>query len=466
MPHNRFALSLAALLLGATCLAGPAYAGWFDFGASKSAAKTADKADKKPLATPDVAPAQDLDGSIRQAQLLRTDGHYDEAIKHLSQIMIVAADDPRVVTEYGKTLAAMGRASDAINFLTRAQQLSPNDWTVYSALGVAYDQTGNQRDAAAAYEHALALKPGESSVLNNYALSRMLAKDPDGAKRLMARAESAGGGTDPKIAHNIAMLKGLTPVEAIASAAPAQPMAHVPPSPAPRTAVVSRPMPQAASGPRAASGPQVATAVPQARPFVNIPQPPVAQAAPRPLVAANSGVIQAQPQPMLQQIQPRGVVMQQVPVDPLAGPVLPKHIAAAIPSPPKASAAKAPVKQAQAAPAPQTASGPQTAPGPVKTAAQSPAAQANDLEARAEAISKQLDKKVGGKAQAMAEANKPTQASPAPPPKPEAKPAVKAADAKPAPVKTAAKTPDAKPVAVKTAAKDAVPALRVSASAY
>ena len=443
MPHNRFALSLAALLLGATCLSAPAQAGWFDFGASKNDEKAA--ADKKPVATPNVLPSQDLDGSIRQAQLLRTAGQYEDAIRHLSQIMIVAADDPRVVTEYGKTLAAMGRASDAINFLTRAQQLSPNDWTVYSALGVAYDQTGNQRDAAAAYEHALALKPGESSVLNNYALSRMLAKDPDGAKRLIAIAENAGGGTDPKIAHNIAMIKGLTPAEAVAANAP---------QPAPRTAVVSRPMPQ------------VATAVPQARPFVTLPQPPVAQAAPRPLVAANNGIIAAQPQPMLQQMQPRGVVMQQVPVDPLAGPMLPRHIAAAIPSPPKAGAA--PVKQADAKPVPKTAT--------VKTAAQTPAAQANDLEARAEAISKQLDKKVGGKAQAMAEANKPNGPQAAPkvlPPQPAStaapvsKPVVKAADAKSAPVKTAeAKPAPAKPVAVKTAAKDAVPALRVSASAY
>jgi len=219
MPHNRFALSFAALLLGATSLTAPAHAGWFDFGSSKE--KTAAKADQKPVAKPDAQPSQDLDGSIRQAQLLRVAGQYEDAVKHLSQIMLVAADDPRVVTEYGKTLAAMGRASDAVNFLTRAQQLSPNDWTVYSALGVAYDQTGDQIKAAAAYEHALALKPGESSVLNNYALSRMLAKDPDGAKRLIAIAESAGGGTDPKIAHNIAMIKGLAPVEAVAANAPA-----------------------------------------------------------------------------------------------------------------------------------------------------------------------------------------------------------------------------------------------------
>ena len=74
-------------------------------------------------------------------------------------MMLVASDDPRVVGEYGKTLAEKGRAQDAVQFLTRATELQPNDWTLYSALGVSYDQIGDQASARMAYEHALALKP-------------------------------------------------------------------------------------------------------------------------------------------------------------------------------------------------------------------------------------------------------------------------------------------------------------------
>ena len=448
MPNTRIALSLAALLLGATALSAPANAGWFDFGSSKSDEKPSDK---KAAPKPDPVPAQDLDGSIRQAQLLRTDGHYDDAIKHLSQLMLVAADDPRVVTEYGKTLAAMGRGSEAVNFLTRAQQLSPNDWSVYSALGVAYDQKGDQHNAQLAYEHALALKPGDASVLNNYALSRMLAKDPDGARKLIARAESAGGGADPKIARNITMIQSLAPETGVAAASAPHAVAQATPSqPTPRMAVTSRPMPQVAPGPQVA----------QSRPFVSLPQPTALSGAPRPLVASNTGVIQAQPQPMLQQMQPSGVVMQRVPVDPLAGPVGPK-IALHLPPAPKAAAPK--VKQADAAPAPKTA-----------------AIQASDLEAKAEAIARQMGNGPAAKAQAMAQANKPATQQAAPkvlPPEPakaakpsDAKPVVKEASAK-APVKTADAKPATKPaeakaVPVKAAAKDAVPALRVSASTY
>jgi hypothetical protein len=130
--------------------------------------------------------------------------------------MLLASDDARVISEYGKTLASMGRAQDAVNFLTRAQQLQPGDWTLFSAMGVAYDQLGEQKNAQDAYEHALSIKPNEPSVLSNYALSRLLAKDPEMAHKLVARAESAGGMADDKIARNIAMIRSLAPEQPVA----------------------------------------------------------------------------------------------------------------------------------------------------------------------------------------------------------------------------------------------------------
>ena len=253
-----------ALMLGCTIL--PAQAGWFG-----SDGKPAQKADSKPAAPattqPNLSsanlPSTNLEDSIRQAQLLRLAGQYPEAVKHLSQLMMLASDDPRVISEYGKTLASMGRASDAVNFLTRAQQLQPGDWTIYSAMGVAYDQLGDQKNAQDAYEHALTLKPDEPSVLSNYALSRMLAKDPDTARKLAARAESAGGSGDPKIMRNIAMIRSLAPET---------------PAPAP-VAVAQQPAPAAHSQ----TAPQIAQTTPESR--------------------------------------DNRVVMQRVPVDPQAGPV-------------------------------------------------------------------------------------------------------------------------------------------------
>ena len=67
----------------------------------------------------------------------------------------------------------------------------------------AYDQNGDYPNAKAAYQQALAMKPGDAGVLNNFALSRMQAGDLSGARQLMTQAQITGGG-DPKIARNVA----------------------------------------------------------------------------------------------------------------------------------------------------------------------------------------------------------------------------------------------------------------------
>jgi Flp pilus assembly protein TadD len=425
--HFRFGAALAILLLGSTALVGPAQAGWL-FGESNKDAK-AETGTQSVKAGTDVKPAETLDGSIRQAQLLRTDGNYSEAIRHLSQLMMVASDDQRVISEYGKTLAAMGRAQEAINFLTRAQQLQPGDWTVHSALGVAYDQLGKQTEAKQAYEQALAIRPGEASILSNYALSRMLANDPEGAQKLIARAEIAGGASDTKIARNIAMIRELAPKPAPDAE---YAVTNAAPSPAPRTSVAATALPTPPTPARAAREPQRTAAIAprpvQPAPFVDLPTPPVPVPAPAPV---QNTMIEAQPQMAAARPAPQGVVMQRVPEDPLAGPV-----AVAIPRPPVATRAPrsltpAPKSDVARAPA-------QATPAPVKAAA-APAAKseparktaanaAEDLQARAEKVAKQM------------EADKGAQAKPAAPVKPTA---------------TAA-----------AASKNPVPALRLSASAY
>ncbi|HEX2760386.1 MAG TPA: tetratricopeptide repeat protein, partial [Rhizomicrobium sp.] len=195
----RLAPRLMAVLLSAAALAGCA-----SIDRNAAAAPTG-----KNNAVADNKLPTDMEGGIRQAQMLRNAGQYDEAIRIASQLMLVNGDDPRVAAEYGKALTQKGRAQDAVEFLHRAIELAPGDWTLYSALGVSFDQLGNQNAARTAYDHALMLKANEPSVLNNYALSRMLAGDTEGAKTMMARAQAAGGASDAKIAANIALVNKL-----------------------------------------------------------------------------------------------------------------------------------------------------------------------------------------------------------------------------------------------------------------
>jgi Flp pilus assembly protein TadD len=151
-----------------------------------------------------------LEGEIAKAHALRAAGSYDEAAKSLGQLLIVAPDDSRVVGEYGKVLTQLGRPGDALPFLNRAIQLNANDWALYSALGVAYDQSDQHTKARAAYEHALALNPGQPDVLNNMGVSRMLAGNLGDAKKLLNQA-SQPGADQPKIGNNLALLETMKP---------------------------------------------------------------------------------------------------------------------------------------------------------------------------------------------------------------------------------------------------------------
>jgi len=90
-----------AVMLMLSCA--PAHAGWFS--SDKPAQKAERQADSKP-ATEQLA--TNLEDSIRQAQMLRLAGQYPEAIKHLSQLMMLASDDGRVVSELVK--AKLGTA--------------------------------------------------------------------------------------------------------------------------------------------------------------------------------------------------------------------------------------------------------------------------------------------------------------------------------------------------------------------
>lgn len=224
---------------------------------------------------PKAATATNLENGLRDAQAKRNQGDFAGAVKILSQLMLVNPDDGRVISEYGKVLVQQGRSHEALDFLNRAVQLSQNDWTLYSAMGVAYDGAGDYKSAKIAYERALQLRPGEPAILNNFALSRAMAGDLPAAKKFISDAAAAS--QDARVARNVAMINKLPP-PAVANMS-ATPTINPGPAPAPKQ------MSKTAAKPVAA--------------------PAVAVAPPRALTAAEG----------------KQVVMQAVPSDPQAGPI-------------------------------------------------------------------------------------------------------------------------------------------------
>jgi len=146
---------------------------------------------------------------------------------------------------------------------------------------------------AAALGGALALRPGNPGVLNNYALSRMQAGDLVAAHQLLTQA-SASGGADPKITRNMALLASLTPGQPAATTAKAAPASSVAKNTLPpinNGSVVMQQVPaDSKAGPvNVASKPaasKVATSAP--RPIVKESSTSVAQATPSKAAPAKS----------------------------------------------------------------------------------------------------------------------------------------------------------------------------------
>ena len=366
----RLALTLALSGIAVDASAAGLF-GWLDGSNQSNAASTpptpaAPRTTTSQAGKADNAPT-DLDSALLKAQLSRRLGEVAEATKILSQLVLFAPDDPRVMGEYGKTLLAQGKSDDALAFLERAIQLQPEEWSFHSALGVAYDQKGNYPLAQASYKRALTLKPGEGAVLNNAALSYMQSGDLDMAERMAHQAETSNA-DKARVQYTVALVERAKQMRA-AKAPVAQTPAPAPQAPAQEPAVIASLAPAPATPlqpvtesyqPVIQDAPVASNALPPLEPVEEWVDVTPTMPAPASTLAS----LQANPT----------VMMQAVPKDDFAGPV-------ELRPEPKETVAPAPKK---AAPAPKTAAAPErkqlsvSASPPLTTSAQSAPAPKGD----------------------------------------------------------------------------------------
>lgn len=142
-------------------------------------------------------------------QSLREMGDLDQARQVADAVLLAKPNDAMVVAEVGKVRLASGQLPNAVSLLQRAVELDPADWKSRSALGVAYDRLGDSAKAEEAYRAALGISPNNPVVLNNLALSRVLANDLAGARELLQRAV-ASSRSDVRVRQNLALLYALS----------------------------------------------------------------------------------------------------------------------------------------------------------------------------------------------------------------------------------------------------------------
>jgi Flp pilus assembly protein TadD len=216
--HLRILLAMAACLTMGAC--SQSATGLLDMAADAppDAAKTAGKDGKG--SADELAKATDYWGkefaksprdpekALNYARNLKAMGEKRQALAVLQQASVFTANHRGLNGEYGRLALEFDQVTLAQRLLEHADDPANPDWRVISARGTALAKQGSYRDAIPFYERALALAPGQPSVLNNLALAHAMEGSAEKAEPLLKRA-AAGDNQDPRVTQNLALVLGL-----------------------------------------------------------------------------------------------------------------------------------------------------------------------------------------------------------------------------------------------------------------
>ncbi|MBL8905380.1 MAG: tetratricopeptide repeat protein [Rhizobiales bacterium] len=147
---------------------------------------------------------------LAYAAQLKAMGRPQQQFDVYKRLLAKNSSDGRLLNIYGKELLQAGQAADAAALLERAVKTKNADWRTYSALGSALDQLGRYEDARSSYSQALALSPGEVTVLNNLGMSYALQGDlPKAEETLKEASKTSKGSQDARLRQNLALVVGL-----------------------------------------------------------------------------------------------------------------------------------------------------------------------------------------------------------------------------------------------------------------
>lgn len=152
----------------------------------------------------------DVNKGLAYANGLESIGQINEQLAVYKTLTASNPDNAKLMSLYGRKLAAAGHAAQAVPVLERAAESGEADWRVYSALGSAYDEQGLYQKARAQYEKALSEDPQNLSVLNNLGMSYALEGNLQQAETTLRQADALPrSGSEPRIRQNLALVVGL-----------------------------------------------------------------------------------------------------------------------------------------------------------------------------------------------------------------------------------------------------------------
>jgi len=150
-----------------------------------------------------------IEAIVGLSRMLRALSRPREAVTIAERGLLAHERNPQIMAELGKGQLAANDTLQAVESLSRAGALLPDDWEIQSALGVGYDRMSMYDQAVHRYEKALTLKPGNGVILNNYALSLAQAGNLEQAVAMMEKAVSTPERTT-QMRQNLALLYAMT----------------------------------------------------------------------------------------------------------------------------------------------------------------------------------------------------------------------------------------------------------------
>jgi len=125
------------------------------------------------------------------AQLHRARGHVlyrwgreREAFDELIAAERLGLRDVGLLLDLGRTAMALGRGSNAIEWLSRAIELDPGNRQLLFELGTAFQMSGRLDDAVTTYGRVLAIDPHDVPSLGNIGVCCITRDDPKGAEQV------------------------------------------------------------------------------------------------------------------------------------------------------------------------------------------------------------------------------------------------------------------------------------------
>jgi Flp pilus assembly protein TadD len=122
---------------------------------------------------------------LARAEELRAAGKPIQALSRLAEAHQRYPDDAAIASAYGRVALLLGHDAVAAPLLAQAVAANPRDWRALSGQGVLESRRGRLPDARRALVQAHMVSAGEAVILNNLAVSHLLAGEVAAAASLL-----------------------------------------------------------------------------------------------------------------------------------------------------------------------------------------------------------------------------------------------------------------------------------------